>query len=79
MIIVHQPLDRHADADLHAGPENHTFRLHLGDAPVDQRTVHLEVGNTVAHQSAGLGVLLIDMNMMAGAGELLRAGHARRT
>ena len=39
---------------------------------------HLEVGDAVAQQAAGLGVLLEDMNVVAGAGKLLRAGKARR-
>ena len=41
--------------------------------------LHLEVGNAIAQQAAGLGVLLVDMHLMAGARELLRAGEARRT
>ena len=41
--------------------------------------LHLEVRNAVAHEAARLGVLLIDVNVMAGARELLRAGETRRT
>ena len=40
---------------------------------------HLEVGNAVAQQAAGLGVLLIDMDVVAGARELLRASKTRGT
>ena len=39
---------------------------------------HLEVGNAVAQQPAGLRALLVDMDLVAGARELLRAGEARR-
>ena len=58
--------------------EGHAFRLHLRDAAVDEVLLHLEVGNAVAQQAAGLGVLLEQMHVMAGARELLRAGHAGR-
>ena len=34
--------------------------LHLLDAAVDVALLHLEVGNAVAQQAAGLGVLLVD-------------------
>jgi hypothetical protein len=40
--------------------------------------LHLEVGNAVAQQAAGPGVLLEEMNLMAGARQLLRAGEAGR-
>ena len=58
--------------------EDHAFRLHLGDAAVDDLLLHLEVGNTVTQQAAGLGVLLVDMDIVAGARELLRGRHAGR-
>src|ERR1700746_1313789 len=57
--------------------EHHAFRLHLRDAAVDKVLLHLEVGNAVAEKPAGLGVLLEQMHLMAGARELLRAGEAR--
>ena len=53
--------------------------LHLRDAAVDDVLLHLEVGNAVAQQAAGPGVLLEDMHVVAGARELLRAGEPRRT
>ena len=40
--------------------------------------LHLEVGNAVAQQAAGLGVLLEDVHLVAGARELLGAGKPRR-
>ena len=40
------------------------------------RLLHLEVGNAVTQQAAGLGVLLVDVHLMAGARELLRRGEA---
>ena len=58
--------------------ERHAFGFHLLDADVDDALLHLEVGNAVAHQAAGLGVLLVEMHVVAGARELLRAGHAGR-
>ena len=46
-----------------------------GDAPVDVALLHLEVGNAVAQQAAGVGVLLVDVDVMAGAA---RAAGRRR-
>ncbi len=64
-------------ADIDADMELDALRLHLVDSAVDQMLFHLEVGNAVAQQAAGLAVLLEDMHLMADAGELLRAGEAR--
>ena len=58
--------------------EGHALLLHLRDPQVDVMLLHLEVGNAIAHQPAGLGVLLVEMHLVAGARELLRAGHAGR-
>ena len=52
--------------------------LHLLDAAVDQMLLHLEVGDAIAQQAAGLGVLFVDMHLVADARELLRAGKAGR-
>ena len=52
--------------------------LHLRDAAVDVMLFHLEIGNAVAQQPAGLGPALEQMHVMTGARELLCAGHARR-
>ena len=59
--------------------ERHALGLHLLDAHVDDALLHLEVGDAVAHQPAGLGVLLVEVHVVPGARELLRAGHAGRT
>ena len=59
--------------------EGDAFGLHLLDAALDVMLLHLEVGNAVAHQAAGLGELLEHMHVVPGARELLRAGHAGRT
>ncbi len=56
--------------------EGDAFAFHLRDAAIDDVLFHLEVGNAVTHQAAGLGELLIDMDVVSGARELLRAGHA---
>ena len=58
--------------------EGHALGLHLRDAAVDVDLLHLEVGNAVAQQAAGLGVLLEDVHVVAGARELLRAGEPGR-
>ena len=52
--------------------------FHLRDAAVDVMLLHLEIGNAVAQQPAGLGPALEQMHVVAGARELLRAGHPRR-
>ena len=56
--------------------EGNALGLHLLHAAVDVVLLHLEVGDAVAQQPAGLGVLLVEMHVVAGARELLRAGHA---
>ena len=65
-------------ADVHVAMEHDALGLHLLDAALDVALFELEVGDAVAQQAAGLGVLLVDMHFMAGARELLRAGEARR-
>ena len=57
--------------------EGDALGLHLRDAAVDDVLFHLEVGNAVAQQAAGLGVFLEHMHVVAGARELLRAGEPR--
>ena len=58
--------------------EGDALGLHLLDAPVDVVLLHLEVGDAVAQQAAGLGLALVDMHLVAGAGQLLGGGHAGR-
>ena len=69
------------DIDAHMGAvvERDALGFHLGDAAVDVVLLHLEVGNAVAHQAAGLGPLLVDMHVVTGARELLRTGEPRRS
>ena len=59
--------------------EGHAFRFHLLHAAVDDPLLHLEVGDAVAQQAAGLGVLLVDVHVMAGARQLLGGGETGRT
>ncbi len=79
VVVLQKLFDRQIDADMCAVMEGHAFGFHLLDAKVDVALLHLEVGDAVAHQAAGLGVLFIEMHVVAGARELLRAGHAGRT
>ncbi len=67
-----------AAADMGAVVEGDAFAFHLRHAAVDDVLFHLEVGNAVTQQAAGLGVFLEHMHVVAGARELLRAGQARR-
>ena len=57
--------------------EGDALGFHLRHAAVDDVLFHLEVGNAVAKQAAGLGEFLEDMHVVAGARELLRAGKPR--
>src|ERR1700693_1854129 len=59
--------------------ENDALRLHLRNPALDMALFHLEVGDAVTQQAAGLGVPLIDMHLVPGACELLGAGEPRRT
>ena len=65
-------------SDVDAEAEHDALGLHLLDAPVDQRLLHLEIGDAVAQQSADAVVLLEHRDVVAGARELLRAGEPRR-
>ena len=60
------------------GAELDALGLHLLDAAVDQVLFHLEVGDAVAQQAADAVALLEQRHGVAGAGELLGAGEARR-
>ena len=55
------------------------FGGHLLDTPLDVALLELEVGNAVAQQPARIGVLLIDVDFVAGAGQLLSASEPGRT
>ena len=78
IVLVEQLSRRDIDADIGAVMKYHALGLHLHDAAVDVVFLHLEVGNAVAQQAASLRPALIDMHIVADAGELLRAGKARR-
>ena len=63
--------------------ERDALGLHLLHAPVDVVLLHLEVGDAVAQQAAGLRLALEDMHVVPDAGELLggrrgRPGRSRR-
>ena len=45
------------DADMDVVMEDYALGLHLRDAAVDVMLLHLEVGNAVAQQAAGLGAV----------------------
>ena len=79
VVILHELVDRHVDADIGAVMEGHAFSRHLLDAAVDVHLLHLEIGNAVAQKPAGFGPALVDMHVVAGARELLRASKPRRT
>jgi hypothetical protein len=69
----------HRYADMGVVVEDDAFGRHLLNAPIDMALFHLEIWNAVAQQAARLGVLLIDVDVMAGARELLSAGETCRT
>ena len=69
--------DRLADVDV--AVEDDALGLHLLHAPLDDALLHLEVGDAVDQQSAGLGALLVDVHLMADARELLGGGETGRT
>ena len=71
-------VDRHVDADMGVVVEDHALGFHLRDAAEDDALLHLEVGNAVGEEPARLGELLVDVHLVAGAAQLLRAGEARR-
>ena len=77
VVLCHDVVDRHLVADMDVVVEGHALGFHLRDAPVDVALLHLEVGDAVAQQAAGLGVLLVEVDVVPGARELLRAGQAR--
>ena len=51
---------------------------HLIQAPVEDPLLHLELGDPVAQQAAGLVVALVDGHGVAGPGELLGGGQPGR-
>ena len=75
VVLVLQLLGRNVLADVHVAVEDDAFRLHLLHAPLDDALLHLEIGDAVDQQPAGLGALLVDVHLVAGAGELLGRGE----
>src|SRR6202035_3799578 len=65
-------------ADRAAVVKGDALGLHLRDAAVDDVLLHLEIGNAIAKQAAGLGPALEQMHVMADTRELLREGQPRR-
>ena len=76
--MCHSNLDIDVDAHMDVAMEDDAFRHHLRDAALDDVFFHLEVGNAVAEEAAGMSELLIDMNVVTGPRELLRGGKACR-
>ena len=74
VIVALELLDGEIAADMDVAMEGDALGLHLLHAALDDVFLHLEIGDAVAEQAAGIGVLLVDMHVMAGAGELLRGG-----
>ncbi len=72
-----QLLGRDALADVRVAMEDDAFRLHLLHAPLDDLLLHLEVGDAIGQQAAGLGGFLVDVHLVAGARQLLGGGEAR--
>src|ERR1035437_5971223 len=64
-------------ADVNAVMEGDALGFDLREAAVDDVLLHLEVGDAVTQQAAGLGEFLIDMHVVADTRELLRAGKPR--
>ena len=79
VVVVQQPLhrDRRRRPRRRCGRSTPSASI-CSDAPVDQVLLHLEVGDAVAQQAADAVVLLEHRHRMAGAGQLLGAGQARR-
>jgi hypothetical protein len=78
-VILVQHLARvEVAADMDAVMEGDALGFHLRHAAIDDGLLHLEIGNAISQEPAGLGVFLVDMHLVTGARELLRAGHARR-
>ena len=78
IVLGKQLRNRLVDADIDAAEEGDAFALHLLDPPVDMVLLDLEVRDAVAHQSARPALALVDVDLVAGAAELLCGGHSRR-
>ena len=76
VVTVDEFLRFEINADVHVAMEGDAFRFHLVDAALDVDFLHLEVGDAIAQQAAGLRMSFKDVHIVAGAGELLCAGQA---
>ena len=64
-------------AHQHASFKDHAFGLHLLDAAIDVRFLHLEVWDAIAQQAAHSVVLFKHRHRMTHAGQLLGRGQPR--
>ena len=65
-------------ADVDRAAEAGALGLHLLEAAVEDRLLHLELGDAVAQQATGPVGPLVDGDGVAGAGQLLGGGEAGR-
>ena len=79
VIVALELSRRDVVADMHIAVEGDALCLHLLDAALDEIFLHLEVRYAVAQQAACLRVLLVDMHVVADAGELLGRGKSGGT
>ncbi len=79
IVIAQNAFGRNIDADMAVRVELDAFGAHLGDAPVDHALLQLEIRDAVAQQAADARRLFEDLDLVAGAAELLGAGQAGRT
>ena len=79
IVLAFEIFRRKILADVDAAMERHALGFHLLDAPRDDGLFHLEVGNAIDEQAARPRVLLVDVDVVAGARQLLGRGKARRT
>src|SRR5262245_56102362 len=78
IVVFDQIIRRDVYADMCIVVEDDALALHLLDAAIDVNLFHLEIGNAVTEQSARFCPAFVDMHLMAGTRELLRARKARR-
>src|SRR5690606_35649748 len=69
-------VSRDVDADIGVEVEADTFGDQLLHAALDVMLLELEIRNAIAEQTAGMGFTLIEMDIVAGAGELLGGSKA---
>ena len=77
VVVVGEGLDGYIDADVGVGDERDSLGAHLLDTAIEHVLFQLEVGDSVAHQTADAVVLFVDGDGVAGAAQLLRGGQAR--